>query len=351
MTNGVYAILNHLHPFAEKQGVLHTSMLSKLLPASRYPVNRHRFLLGMMEQFQICYKINEREYLLPDLLSPQEPDTGRWDDKLMFEYHYEVALPLIMTRFTVLMSKYISQDTCWKTGVLLKYERSNRALVRADWEEKRIVVWIEGNPAQRRSFLAIIREQFRTIHSIFDSPVYTERVPIPEYAVSVDYQHLLTLERANIREQIFEGMTIPYSVQDLLNGVVDLDTRRDERDLPAPRNRRENLPVPVPVPNPWLSGSFYLVAFLMTIAACALVAKFVSGIAVIPVFIASLLAVGVIGALQLKQDDLLSEKGFLSLMAETYKQFPLLSKGKAQKQAASGKGAKNTTKKVDAKKP
>ena len=344
VTNGVYAILNHLHHYAKKQGVLHTSMLSKLLPASRYPVNRHRFLLGMTEEFQICYKINDSEYLLPDLLSPQEPDTGRWDDKLMFEYHYEVALPLIMTRFTVLMSKYISQDTCWKTGVLLKYEGGNRALVRADWEEKRIVVWIEGNPAQRRSFLAIIREQFRTIHSIFDSPVYTERVPIPEYAVSVDYQHLITLERANIREQIFEGMTDPYSVQDLLNGVVDVERRRDERDFPAPHYRRENLPVPVPVPNPWLSGSFYLVAFLLTITACALVAKFVSGIAVIPVLIASFLAVGVIGALQLKQDDRLSEKGFLSLMAETYKQLPLLSKGNTQRQAVSGKGAKDKPK-------
>ena len=44
------------------------------------------------------------------------------------------------------------------------------------------------------------------------------------------------------------------------------------------------------------------------------------------VLIGGLLVVGVVGALQLRNDELLSEKGFLALMVETYKRLPLLKK-------------------------
>lgn len=324
VTNGVYAIINHLHRVSEKQGVLHIKMLDSLLNPARHPKEKHKFLLGMMEQFLICYKMNAHEYLLPDLLSPQETDTGEWEETPMFVYQYEIALPLIMTRFIVKMSPRLSKHTCWKTGALLTYEGS-RALVKADWAERRIAIWIDGGAGQRRSFLSLIRNEFQAIHDTFEALKVTERVPIPGTQISVDYQHLLTLERKGVREQIFEGMSDAYSVQDLLNGVADFNTR--QRDFAPAEDVKPPAPQPPPpLPNPWLSGSFYLVAFVVVIAACGLVAKFVSLAAVVPAFIISLLAVGVIGAFQLKQDNRMSEKGFLSLMGETYKQLPLLNR-------------------------
>jgi hypothetical protein len=42
------------------------------------------------------------------------------------------------------------------------------------------------------------------------------------------------------------------------------------------------------------------------------------------VLIAGILIVGVVGALQLRNDKLLSEQNFLALMVETYKRLPLL---------------------------
>jgi len=42
------------------------------------------------------------------------------------------------------------------------------------------------------------------------------------------------------------------------------------------------------------------------------------------VIIGSLLAIGVLGAMQLRNDDRLSEASFLKLMIESYKRLPLL---------------------------
>ncbi len=59
------------------------------------------------------------------------------------------------------------------------------------------------------------------------------------------------------------------------------------------------------------------------------------GITVPVVLIGVLLAVGIIGALQLRQDDRLTEQSFLKLMLETYKRLPLL---RGNGSASEGKG-------------
>lgn len=75
---------------------------------------------------------------------------------------------------------------------------------------------------------------------------------------------------------------------------------------------------------PWTSGSFYLLALLLVIAALGVAASVVS-VWIIPVLaVAGLLGLSMIGAFQLRQDGALREEGFLRLMTLTLKQLPLL---------------------------
>jgi Flp pilus assembly protein TadB len=78
---------------------------------------------------------------------------------------------------------------------------------------------------------------------------------------------------------------------------------------------------------PWASGAFYLLAFLLVVAVLAVVANVVPIWALPPVLVAGLLGVSVIGALQLRHDRRLSERGFLRLMALTLRQLPLVGNG------------------------
>lgn len=80
---------------------------------------------------------------------------------------------------------------------------------------------------------------------------------------------------------------------------------------------------------PWLSGSFYLFALALLTILALVIAKSVDWKALPAVLIFGLLAVSVIGALQLRHDGILSEKGFLKLMAESFKRLPLLQGGRS----------------------
>jgi hypothetical protein len=81
--------------------------------------------------------------------------------------------------------------------------------------------------------------------------------------------------------------------------------------------------------NPWIAGSFYLFALVVIAALFAVISTSIPWYALIVVFIAGILAVSIVGAFQLRNDESLSEQSFLKLMLETFKHLPLLHKDSA----------------------
>jgi hypothetical protein len=74
----------------------------------------------------------------------------------------------------------------------------------------------------------------------------------------------------------------------------------------------------------WFSGSFYLVVFISLIAIVSASQNYVSGWAFPMVLIGGLVGTAVIGALQLRNDDRLSEKNFLHLMKMSFGRLGIL---------------------------
>jgi Flp pilus assembly protein TadB len=97
---------------------------------------------------------------------------------------------------------------------------------------------------------------------------------------------------------------------------------------------REQGPTSVPAPrqSPWVSGAFYLFAFVVVMAVLAALANFVE-LYVLPVVIVSgVLLVLLVGVLQLKHDNHLSDASFTQSLKLIVEQLPLigrLSKGKS----------------------
>lgn len=80
---------------------------------------------------------------------------------------------------------------------------------------------------------------------------------------------------------------------------------------------------------PWISGSFYLAVLLVMATVFLVIARSVPGL-VLPIVIAgSLLAVSIVGAFQLRQDEGLSQKNFLRLMLMVFRQLPFLVKNRS----------------------
>jgi hypothetical protein len=76
--------------------------------------------------------------------------------------------------------------------------------------------------------------------------------------------------------------------------------------------------------NPWISGSFYLILAIIIIIGLAVLSHLVHWTLFPIIIIAGILFIGLVGILQLKNDDKISDKSFVSLIVETYKRLPLI---------------------------
>ena len=96
-----------------------------MLNQQRYPVDRHRYLTELMQEFQLCFALPDcltPKFLIPGLLPKDEPDNISLEgDTLDFQYHYRILPEGVLSRFIVLSHEKIHDQTCWRSGVMLAY--------------------------------------------------------------------------------------------------------------------------------------------------------------------------------------------------------------------------------------
>ena len=229
VTNGVYKILNS-HVLFQNKGVLTVAMLDEILNLPEYPRGKRLFIVDMMKKFELCYDIEpDKTFLVPDLFPKDEPQLT-FNGVPAFEYAYPVLPSSVITHFIVRMNQKIDDGLVWRTGVVLKIGE-NHALVKADIEDKKITIAIDGLEHTRRDALSAIRYQLDEIHASIKGLNPQKMVPIPNApnAEPVDYEYLLMLERDG--QEIYSAKDgnrlVKVHVRQLLSGVENEAQRRD----------------------------------------------------------------------------------------------------------------------------
>ncbi|MDQ3129856.1 MAG: TIR domain-containing protein [Acidobacteriota bacterium] len=246
VTRGVYQVVTSLDVQTNK-GILTPELLDAEITKLndqlhqegkdylRYPPEKYNFIKDLMKKFELAYQIDDTDdYFVPSLLPKDSPYVGDWNEKecLGFRYNYENGLlhETIMSRFIVRMNRYILDKTQWLTGVLIKNDNGNKALIKADLSNGYLIILIDGFQNTRREFLGIIRDKFRDIHKD-NRPI--EEVPLKNFPnVFISYELLLQLEKEGIEEQYttVDGKLVKYNVKELLNSVSSLNFRKIERE-------------------------------------------------------------------------------------------------------------------------
>ena len=251
VTTGIYAILSDDTLKTQNKGILTCDDLTRILDPQRYPTKRHPYLTELMQEFQLGFPLNPalpngqpQKFLLPGLLPKEEPENTELEgeqngDTLQLQYHYKVLPDSILSRFIVLAHEDIHQQIYWRSGVMLHYQDGNEtyniARVKSDPEDQKIFITISGQDNTRRTFLAMLRKTFDTIHKSFTSLDVTEWVPVPDHPEHppLDYQEMLGLEKMSIQDYPIGKLGIRVNIRQLLDGYELLETRqkrrRDER--------------------------------------------------------------------------------------------------------------------------
>jgi internalin A len=230
VTNGVYKILNS-HTLFQNKGKLTLSMLNEILNIDGYSRDKRIFIVDMMKKFELCYDIEpDKTFLVPDLLPKDEPAELKFNGVPAFEYAYPVLPSSVITRFIVRMNQKIEDGLVWRTGVLLKIG-DNTTLVKADIEDRKITIAIDGQEHTRRDALSAIRYQLDEIHASIKGLDAQKRVPISDApnAEPLEYDYLLMLEREG--QEVYlakdKNRLVKVSIRQLLSGVESESQRKE----------------------------------------------------------------------------------------------------------------------------
>ena len=243
VTNAVYKIINS-EKLALYKGVLKLQLLDEILKKKGngdyyYPPEKYSYIIDLMKKFELCYEIDRRTVLIPDLLEVQEPEFDfDYDGSLKFLIEYDFLPKSVMPRFIVKMHKDIKENLRWRTGVVLEDKAfHSTAVIKADERDEKIYIYVNGE--QKRDYFAVILFTFREINRSFEKLKAIEKVPMPdEPEITVSYEHLVRLERKGIEKYIPDGSEKEYNVKDLL-GTVYVEKRNEEEILEILRKLRD----------------------------------------------------------------------------------------------------------------
>jgi internalin A len=243
LTNGVYRIINS-ERVAHQQGLLHEDDFDAVIndprydkpgePKLRYPLHKLHYIVRVMQEFELCFQLDSKRYVVPQLLPVSEPDFPAQGKGLRFLIRFPELLPdSIFPRLMVKLHAFIQGDLRWRTGMVLHKPSliDASAKVREDKEEREILIEVCGQEPRR--LLSYIRETLKEIVAGFAHLPISEWVPIPGCVEVFDYEYLVEAEKAGEKEVFVQQLRKRVRVADLLDGVEEPAMRDAQAQTPV----------------------------------------------------------------------------------------------------------------------
>uniref|UniRef100_I2Q1C0 non-specific serine/threonine protein kinase n=1 Tax=Desulfovibrio sp. U5L TaxID=596152 RepID=I2Q1C0_9BACT len=234
ITDGVYSIINSKIITINK-GLFEPDDLQDILPSEKYPLVDQKYILAMMQKFELCFRVNKNQYLIPELLPKQEPEYLSFPVKApcVYVYSYNILPSSVISRFIVRLRKYIYDDKYWKTGVVLSFkEKKVKALVRADLTGKFLEILMEpANGSSARIVLNVILCHLHKIHESITSLKASGKIPLSNHPeVLLDHENLTDMLRNKMEKYIPQGYKNIVVVREQLE-KVELSTNDEFKKL------------------------------------------------------------------------------------------------------------------------
>ncbi|HEY6231409.1 MAG TPA: COR domain-containing protein [Pyrinomonadaceae bacterium] len=225
LVDGIYTILRWLHKH-NTNGELRLNDFPKALSNKKtYPPAMHRFLLALMEKFELCFPLESDEgiYLVPGLLDANQPlelkkFMGRDARRIQFRYE-DVRPPGLLPRFIVRSHTLSEGQPRWLRGAVLIRNQA-RALVRADHEGRVTDVFALGEVSDRVWLTEFILSEMRVLN---------DKLPVRTFVESEGQQGAWTElellreaarnEEATRTERMADGVTVMVDVKQTLRDV------------------------------------------------------------------------------------------------------------------------------------
>ncbi len=198
----------------------------------QYSSAEQLYLVSIMKEFELLYEYEKGCYLVPDLLpkelvNPVQLDTVH---SVTFIVEYDFLPPNVMSQFMISMKEDIHDlKMLWRTGALLSNSSYGcTALVKADMDDQRITIEVNGDERRKREYFAVICHKLCTINNKFEDLLVTQKMPVPDHPdIEVDYEELLGLEKMGIDDYPIGKLGKVFSVS---SDFLDKISTKEERE-------------------------------------------------------------------------------------------------------------------------
>jgi len=345
-TAAVYCVLDNKEVISA-WGQLNRSDLESIWHTDEYS-GMHDELLQLMLKFGLCYKVPEAAdtFIAPQLLRASQPEYD-WNpiDNLEMRYVYEFMPKGIVIRLIVAVHRLIAApQLVWRSGVVLERE-GGRAEILEDYQGKQVKVRVAG--VHRKELLTIIAYELEAIHSTFAQLRYRALIPCnckqcssPGAAsqffafdvlrkFAADGQRMIQCQKSYTMVEVTAliddiraiaepiaatgGEQGAYHFNALIANLVINQTRADMS------SQSERV-----IRSAWANGSFYLVLCICVLGILGFLSNTIPAYSLGLIVLGGMLLIPMVGALQLRQDERLSQKTFIQLMGLVISQLPLI---------------------------
>lgn len=176
ITKGVYKVLDD-KLVLEQKGRLSNEDLLRIWDIKDYKF-KVKEMISLMKntKFDLCFELENREYLIPRLLPVDEIEHGWETDSKnsKFEFRYKFMPKGILARLIVKLNSDIKDNLYWRYGVILEHNQTS-ALIKEKYFENKITIELKGT--NKREFLYLIRKAVHEIHKDFNNIDFAEMVP------------------------------------------------------------------------------------------------------------------------------------------------------------------------------
>jgi small GTP-binding protein len=372
--DAAHTVLNNLKVI-RNYGSFSNKELAQIWSADEY-LGMHSGLLELMKKFQLCYEIPQAKgnYIAPQLLTESQPEYA-WDESenLILRYFYDFMPKGLVRQFIVAAHQDIEAQNVWRSGVIIhKREYANtRAEIIENYGKREIKIRVSGK--NKRDLLTIVTHELDKIHNSYKrlADKYQKLIPCncntckgsqnPHFYEFANLKRRYENRKYNVECDIsYESVNVFGLIDDIgARSQLQDSSRNLDREYPTDYDRKDKFNIeifvnnqqqqpqgsvmdnqqqqsnsdnsqqqqssrPFHIKSSWANGSFYLFLFVVVISGIGYLTGTLKLLNLIAVIIVGIVFIPLVGALQLLQDDRLSEQNFIELVKLAITQLPIV---------------------------
>ncbi len=211
-TNCVYRILD-LPEVIKNNGEFTENIIESNLKG--YNSKQITYVIELMKKFELCFKISNNTYVIPELLKPGEPELNiEMPNSISLIYKYDFMPAGIVSRLTVRLKDSILKKNYWKNGLYISYD-NNIGKISNNQIARTLKVEVCGET--KAVLLGIIRREIDSINETLNFPSHELKIQCccnsckdSTEPFMFDYDYLLRVKNAKL-----DSVQCQYSINNI----------------------------------------------------------------------------------------------------------------------------------------